>query len=170
MEQLLLSMVANICHDTIEISAMTAEKILSLLPYRDPFLFVDELSKITEEEAQGFYQFREDEFFYQGHFKDHPVTPGVILTETMAQIGVVSMGIYLLREHIHAIQDVQIALTSHQVDFYIPIFPGAKVKVISEKEYFRFNKLKCKVSLFDSDMKLACRGVISGVFKILKSE
>ena len=47
--------------------------------------------------AEGFYTFKEDEYFYQGHFKDNPITPGVILTEVMAQIGVVCLGIYLLK-------------------------------------------------------------------------
>lgn len=149
---------------------MTSDRILSLLPYQDPFLFVDELTKITADEVHGSYQFREKAFFYQGHFKNRPVTPGVILTEVMAQIGVVCMGIYLLRDHINNMQDVQLALTSHQVDFYLPVLPGDKVNVVSKKDYFRFNKLKCKVHLYDANMQLACRGVISGVFKILKSE
>ena len=44
----------------------------------------------------GAYRFREDEFFYRGHFPGRPITPGVILIETMAQIGVVAFGMYLL--------------------------------------------------------------------------
>ncbi|RZM23479.1 MAG: beta-hydroxyacyl-ACP dehydratase, partial [Pedobacter sp.] len=66
---------------------MNKEEILSHLPYTEPFLFVDELLDIDENGATGTFTFREDLDFYKGHFKDHPVTPGVILTETMAQIG-----------------------------------------------------------------------------------
>jgi 3-hydroxyacyl-[acyl-carrier-protein] dehydratase len=144
---------------------MTSEEIISYLPYKEPFLFVDELSMISETAMEGYYTFREDAFFYRGHFKDEPVTPGVILSETMAQIGVVSMGICLLRENIDDVAQAGIALTSHAVDFYLPILPGEKVRVTSERAYYRFGKLKCNVKLFDSKDQLACRGTISGMFR-----
>ena len=65
------------------------------MPYSRPFLFVDEFSEITEHGAKGSYSFRKDEYFYQGHFPENPVTPGVIMTETMAQIGLVGLGMFL---------------------------------------------------------------------------
>ena len=79
---------------------MNHQKIIQLLPYQAPFLFVDELMSLSELGAEGCYTFKEDEYFYQGHFKDNPITPGVILTEVMAQIGVVCLGIYLLSEEL----------------------------------------------------------------------
>ena len=148
---------------------MKSEEIIALLPYQDPFLFVDDLIEISADGIKGNYQFRKDAFFYRGHFKNHPVTPGVILSETMAQIGVVSLGIYLLNLEKVPFSDLQIALTSYQVDFYLPVYPGDKVIVDSEKMYFRFNKLKCKVNLYDPKDRLACRGMISGMFKFIKS-
>ena len=54
------------------------------------------LSALDEEQIVGAYRFREDAFFYRGHFPGRPITPGVILIETMAQIGVVAFGMYLL--------------------------------------------------------------------------
>ena len=95
------------------------------------------------------------------------ITPGVILTETMAQIGVVCFGIYLLKDEISSSKKPQIALTSNQVDFYLPVLPNEKVTVISEKEYFRFNKLKCSVKMINSKNELVCRGSISGMIKQL---
>ena len=59
----------------------------------------------------------------------------------------------------------QIALTSSKIDFFLPIFPGEKVTVVSEKEVFRFNKLKCNVKLFNEKNELVCRGQISGMIK-----
>ena len=144
---------------------MTPEEIVKLLPYQEPFLFVDELTSITENGVEGNYRFDEQAFFYEGHFKNNPVTPGVILTEVMAQIGVVSLGIYLMGKEAFNIAHAGIALTSQSIDFYLPVMPGEKVTVVSEKEYFRFNKLKCKVKLFNSKDQLACRGTISGMFK-----
>ena len=149
---------------------MNNKKIIDLLPYQTPFLFVEELKSLSENGVEGFYTLREDEYFYQGHFKDNPITPGVILTEVMAQIGVVCLGIYLIRDSVSATKKPQIALSSSEVNFFLPVFPKERVKVISEKVYFRFNKLKCKVQLFNEKSELVCRGTISGMLKIMNNE
>jgi 3-hydroxyacyl-[acyl-carrier-protein] dehydratase len=144
---------------------MTANQIIELLPYQNPFLFVDALTAISPEGVTGNYTFKNDEHFYKGHFKNNPITPGVILTECMAQIGVVCLGIYLLKNQLSGDNHPQIALTSSQVDFFLPVYPGEKVTVVSEKDVFRFNKLKCKVKLFNEKEELVCRGQISGMLK-----
>lgn len=143
---------------------MRSQEIIDILPYEEPFLFVGELLDISETGITGTYRFDKNSFFYQGHFKDHPVTPGVILTETMAQIGVVCLGIYLMRKK-PGPSLPQIALSSNQVDFYLPVFPGERVRVVSEKIYFRFNKLKCKVKMFNEKDALVCKGTIAGMIK-----
>lgn len=145
---------------------MTANQIIELLPYQNPFLFVDALTEISSEGVTGNYTFKNDEHFYKGHFKNNPITPGVILTECMAQIGVVCLGIYLLKNQLSGDNHPQIALTSSQVDFFLPVCPGEKVTVVSEKDVFRFNKLKCKVKLFNEKNELVCRGNISGMLKM----
>ena len=144
---------------------MTPEEIISLLPYSKPFLFVDSINKIDENSVTGEYTFRKYDFFYKGHFKNYPVTPGVILTETMAQIGVVCLGIFFLKDKISPGNFPDIALVSSQVDFFLPVFPEEKVTVISEKIYFRFGKLKCKVEMKNAKGEVVCRGVISGMVK-----
>ena len=153
-------MVANIwCN-------METAEILALLPYQSPFLFVDGITAISEHHITGHYTFKKDEFFYKGHFKDNPITPGVILTECMAQIGLVCLGVYLVKDELGNEQKPQIALTSHQMDFYLPVLPGEKVVVHSEKEVFRFNKLKCKVKMLNEKEELVARGIISGMLKV----
>lgn len=144
---------------------MNKDQIIALLPYQKPFLFVDGIDTISEDRITGHYTFRSEESFYKGHFKDNPVTPGVILTECMAQIGLVCLGIYLVRDTLRSEIKPQIALTSHQMDFYLPVLPNEKVTVISEKEVFRFNKLKCKVKLMNEKGELVARGLISGMLK-----
>ena len=148
---------------------MTSEEIISFLPYQKPFLFVDELTDISDQGICGNYTFQPDSFFYEGHFINNPITPGVILTETMAQIGVVCLGIYLMRDQKVEKSNLKIALTSTQIDFFLPVKPGEKVTVISEKEYFRFHKLKCNVKLLNECEELVCRGVISGMINPPKS-
>ena len=143
---------------------MNPSEIIKNLPYTKPFLFVDTLTEVSENGVTGNYTFKKDVFFYEGHFKGNPITPGVILTETMAQIGVVCLGIYLLKDEIFKTdKNPQIALTSNQVDFYLPVLPNEKVTVISEKQYFRFNKLKCAVKMINEKNELVCRGTISGM-------
>ncbi|MGB0390495.1 MAG: 3-hydroxyacyl-ACP dehydratase FabZ family protein [Salibacteraceae bacterium] len=144
---------------------MTSNEIISLLPYSKPFLFVDEILTVDEKSISGTYRFDENSDFYQGHFKDNPVTPGVILTETMAQIGLVSLGIYLANANGGKLDAVQIAMTSSEIDFYIPVLPNETVLVKSTQEYFRFNKLKCYVELFNEKEELVCRGKIAGMMK-----
>ena len=149
---------------------MKKETVLQLLPFQAPFLFVEELTYISENRSEGYYTFKNDEYFYQGHFKDKPITPGVILTEVMAQIGVVCLGIYLLKKSFSEIKKPQIALTSNEVDFFLPVKPKERVNVVSEKIYFRFNKLKCKVQLFNEKNELVCKGTISGILKVMNNE
>ena len=58
-----------------------------MLPHRDPFLFVDEIISADKERIVARHVFTEEAFFFKGHFPQYPVTPGVILVETMAQSG-----------------------------------------------------------------------------------
>ena len=144
------------------------QEILEQLPYSHPFLFVDEILNIDTESIEGSFTFSPNHDFYKGHFKDNPITPGVILTECMAQIGVVCLGIYLLNREKNDKRQAKIALSSTEMEFLKPVYPGEKVRVVSAKQYFRFNKLKCRIEMFDSEDKLVCRGMIAGM--ILKNK
>jgi len=62
-------------------------EIEQLLPHREPFLFVDEITQADEKKIIAKHVFTEKEFFFKGHFPEYPVVPGVILIETMAQSG-----------------------------------------------------------------------------------
>lgn len=144
---------------------MNSQNIIKQLPYTTPFLFVDTITSVSNEGITGQYTFKKDAFFYKGHFKNNPITPGVILTECMAQIGVVCLGIYLLKDNISEDNPPQIALTSSTMDFFLPVLPEEMITVVSEKEVFRFNKLKCNVKLFNAKNELVCRGQISGMLQ-----
>ena len=62
-------------------------EIEKLIPHREPFLFVDEITEASNEKIVAKHVFSENEFFFKGHFPEYPVVPGVILVETMAQSG-----------------------------------------------------------------------------------
>lgn len=141
---------------------MKKADILAHLPYSKPFLFVDELEQIDENGVTGAYTFDPELDFYKGHFKDAPVTPGVILTETMAQIGLVCLGIYLSGSAEGGMPG-HVMLTSTAIDFMKPVFPGEKVRVVAEKVYFRFKKLNCTVQMFNAAGEVVCKGTIAGM-------
>ena len=122
--------------------------IISHLPYKSSFLFIDNISSLDMDGLTGDYTLRRDSFFYEDHFVDNPITPGVIITEIMAQIGLVVLGIHLITcEN----SDADMALdngsfpllTATDISFFKMVLPGEKVIVISKKQYFRFGKLKC---------------------------
>ena len=143
---------------------MNTDLIVDQLPYKSPFLFVDTLERIDDMGVEGCFTFREELDFYKGHFKGNPITPGVILTECCAQIGLVSLGIFLLNG-LQVTANLKIGLSSSQMEFYKPVMPGEKVKVVSKKIYYRFHKLKCQVRMYDSKDSLVCKGILAGMLK-----
>ena len=145
---------------------MTHQEIIDKLPYTQPFLFVDTITEVSDKHIKGDYTFVDTADFYRGHFENFPVTPGVILLECMMQIGLVGLGIYLLREkNIDLKNNASVAMTENNVQFFKPVFPNEKVSVQSELEYFRFHKLKAKVKMFNQAGELVCSGIFSGILK-----
>jgi len=140
---------------------MNLTDIVKQLPYSEPFLFVDELLHADENGVTGTYTYNENLDFYKGHFKDNPVTPGVILTETMAQIGMVCLGIFLLGNELA--ENTVIAFTSADMEFLKPVYPNEKVTVTSEKMFFRFGKLKCSAVMKNEAGQEVCKGVLAGM-------
>ena len=140
---------------------MKLTDIIAQLPYSEPFLFVDELLHADENGVTGTYTFKENLDFYKGHFKDNPVTPGVILTETMAQIGMVCLGIFLLGNELG--ENTVIAFTSADMEFLKPVYPNEKVTVTSEKLFFRFGKLKCNAVMKNEAGIEVSRGILAGM-------
>ena len=139
-----------------------SEKLIAQLPYSEPFLFVDEIEEVSDTYIRGNYTFDESAFFYKGHFKDTPVTPGVILTECVAQIGLSTLGIYLL-DDAEKVAQAKIAMVGSSIQFYKLVFPNEKVIVESNKQYFRFGKLKCSFKMKNTKGELVCEGELAGM-------
>lgn len=139
---------------------MKTEEIISKLPYAKPFLFVDSIESISDTSVVGTFKFDASLDFYQGHLIHFPITPGVILIETMAQIGLVCLGIYLIKDPLNT--DTKVLMSAANIDFMKPVYPDEKVTVRSELQYFRFNKLKCQVKMTNAQNEIVCQGTIEG--------
>lgn len=145
--------------------AYTMEEIVALIPHREPFRFIDKITHIDDDCVEGNYCLHAGHAFYQGHFPGHPLTPGVILIEVMAQIGLVAFGLYLLNkmESIdNTVGSSLPVLTSVDVKFSKKVLPGEQVFVRAEKTIFRHGRLVCKVRLQNGEGRTAAEGSISG--------
>ena len=149
---------------------MMYKNILDQLPYKSSFRFVDKISFLSLDEVKGDYTLKKDSFFYEDHFPGNPITPGAIIIEIMAQIGLVVLGI---NQILHGTPEKGASydkkffplFTDADVSFYKMVLPGEKVTVISKKQYFRFYKLKCSVQMYNSSDELVAKGIFSGVIK-----
>ncbi|SEM61704.1 3-hydroxyacyl-[acyl-carrier-protein] dehydratase [Syntrophus gentianae] len=149
------------------VDQVTKDLVLNAVPQQYPFRFIDEIIELDENHIVGAYRYREDEYFYKGHFPDRPITPGVILIETMAQTGVVAFGLYLTMQQRHNSLEETRQLTTlftfvESVEFNNIVSPGERVIIRGEKIYFRRGSLKTKVSMERENGDNVCFGVLAG--------
>jgi 3-hydroxyacyl-[acyl-carrier-protein] dehydratase len=144
---------------------LTPAQVLALLPQQRPFRFVDEILDVNEERISGRYTFRQDEWFYAGHFPGRPITPGVILLESMCQVGVVSLGIYLFALD-HSIEDARAWTTlfvEAESEFLQSVLPGETVTIRGERIFWRRHKLRARIEMFAADGTLVAQTTASGL-------
>ncbi|MCH2451788.1 MAG: beta-hydroxyacyl-ACP dehydratase [Gemmatimonadetes bacterium] len=144
---------------------LSGKEILTLLPQQEPFRFVDNILEVDEDHIIANYRFRPEADFYKGHFPGNPVTPGVILLESLAQVGVVALGIYLfaLEEGLRGVTDKIALFVDADVEFSGIVLPGEKVIISGKKVFFRRNKLRTEAMMTTEDGSLVCSGTISGL-------
>ena len=75
---------------TVETAVIDRERIMQMIPHRDPFLMIDRVIDVVKNErATGVKYVSADDYYFRGHFPTRPVMPGVLIIEAMAQTAAV---------------------------------------------------------------------------------
>jgi len=146
-------------------SELSPAEVLARVPQQEPFRFIEAIHELDREHIVASYRFPENADFYRGHFPGNPITPGVILIETMAQAGVVALGIYLYALEVGAeeIEKIVTVFTDCTIDFSGQVMPGDRVTTTGRVKFFRRKKLRAEVEMRLDDGTLVCSGELSGM-------
>lgn len=112
--------------DTIDI-----KKIMEMLPHRYPFLLIDRvLNVVPGESATGLKNITINEQFFAGHFPKHPIMPGVLIIEAMAQTAAITVLESLKNNNDNSLVYF---LSIEQAKFRKPVTPGDSLHIFVEK-------------------------------------
>jgi 3-hydroxymyristoyl/3-hydroxydecanoyl-(acyl carrier protein) dehydratase len=138
---------------------LNKEEIKKIIPYQEPFLFVDGVEEIKENKISGFYQTSKEDYYFKGHFVDFKIMPGVLIVEAMAQLSTILLRKKIGENH----KDYHfLAYDVKSVQFLKPIFPGDKIEMEAE--------ILGVYPVSNSDMKVARIKARAFVEKDLKCE
>ncbi len=106
--------------------------VTDLIPHRPPFLFVDEIVSEDENGLVAKRTWRADEDFYKGHYPSAPITPGVLLCESVFQTGALFLSRHLAKQ---GTPGVPLLARIGDVRFRNPVFPGETTLIeVKQKE------------------------------------
>ena len=109
----------SIIGKTLDINA-----IQKILPHRYPFLLVDRIIEVAENRVVGIKNVTINEPFFQGHFPGHPIMPGVLIMEAMAQVG--GVGALTMKTNLGKLAYF---LTIDNAKFRKPVLPGDVLRI-----------------------------------------
>ena len=121
---------------------MDIGRIMDVLPHRYPFLLVDRIIEVEgRQRIVGIKNVTINEPFFQGHFPGHPVMPGVLIIEAMAQVGGMLLLSYFEGQNID--DKVVYFMSLDKVKFRRPVIPGDQIRF--ELEMLSFRGKTCKM-------------------------
>jgi UDP-3-O-[3-hydroxymyristoyl] N-acetylglucosamine deacetylase/3-hydroxyacyl-[acyl-carrier-protein] dehydratase len=145
---------------TTEKRTMEIDEIMKVLAHRYPFLLVDRILEMDEKRVVGIKNVTINEPFFQGHFPGHPIMPGVLIIEAMAQVGgMLLMGAVPDREN-----KVVYFTSLNNVKWRRPVKPGDQLRF--ELELLQVRGMMCKMSgVAKVDGQLVCEAEMGAVVR-----
>jgi len=108
---------------------LNIDDIKKLIPHRKPFLFIEECKVIQRGKiGESFRTFDENEYFFEGHFPDNPIVPGVVIVEAMAQTAGVVVSENLINKNDQSV----LFMSINKAKFRKPVLPNYKIKFYVE--------------------------------------
>ncbi|MDY6855195.1 MAG: 3-hydroxyacyl-ACP dehydratase FabZ [Thermodesulfobacteriota bacterium] len=134
--------------------------IMGILPHRFPFLLIDRIVEVEPgKRVVGIKNITVSEPFFQGHFPDYPIMPGVLLIEAMAQTG----GVLALSSEPEKVEDKNFYFsTIDKVKFRKPVVPGDQVRFEVEVIKQRSSLWRFKGKAFVGE-SLVAEGELQGI-------
>ncbi len=139
---------------------MDIKSLQSLLPHRYPMLLVDRIEEIeVGKSVRGYKNVTYNEQFFQGHYPNMPIMPGVLILESMAQVSAVMM---LADPRYEGFTPLIAGLD--KVKFRRPVVPGDRLETVAELQWFRnsVGSIKARATV---DGELVCEAEMA--FKVL---
>ena len=104
-------------------------EIKKLIPHREPFIFIEEVRVIERGKiGESFRIFEETEYFFEGHFPNNPIVPGVVIVEAMAQ----TAGVVVSENLINNDDQSVLFMSINKAKFRKPVLPNYKIKFYVE--------------------------------------
>lgn len=138
-------------------SILSATDIMKIIPHRFPFLLVDGVTKLeTGKVIEGYKNYSINEWFFQGHVPDNPVVPGVLITESLAQLSLM-----LFHKIGDEEQEPKMGYIGKikEMQFKQVVKPGDSLKLVAKLEMELNNVCQIRVEAMCEDTTVA-KGVI----------
>ena len=122
-------------------------QIQNLLPHRYPFLLVDRIEEVGDGKIVGIKNVSINEEFFQGHYPGHPIMPGVLIIESMAQVG----GFLMMKDLENPEDKLPFFAGIDRARFRRPVVPGDQLRIVGEMLKSRRNIAKISAKAYVDD-------------------
>ena len=138
------------------------DDIKKLIPHRIPFLFIDECTIIDKGRiGESIRTFYDNEYFFEGHFPNNPIVPGVVIVEAMAQ----TAGVVVAENMLNNKDSSVLFMSINKARFRKPVYPNYKIKFYVEMVNNVKNVYKFMGKAFHND-KLVAESEFSAMITI----